>query len=309
MSQLALTMRPEKLEDVLGNESTKKALRSFAERGNWPNVLLFYGPPGTGKTSLVDIIKFEVNDDSAFIHEVNAADEGLVENSRNLIEKAFSSPLNGQRRVFVINEFQRMTSQAQECLLEPMEKTSAIWLLTSTDVSKIIPAIKSRASAGTFELKTLNRGQIADLVLKAAPSIASGTGVGVADFLWGHSVTSPREILGVLDQHLAGIPLEEAIHGSEHEPLFADVARAVLSGNWTKTSGLLEQIKTADSRAMVSVVSAFLRNSLIKETVGPRGDALATCVVGMDQTSFADGTAYAACVGLLYKCAKALGGK
>ena len=75
-----------------------------------------------------------------------------------------------------------------------------------------------------------------------------------------------------------------------------------------KTSGLLKQVKTADYRAMVAVVSAKMSWALLDEQIGPRGDAIATCLVGLGANQFADGVAYSALKGLLYKCAKSIGG-
>ena len=109
--------------------------------------------------------------------------------------------------------------------------------------------------------------------------------------------------------HLAGTPLEEAIHGAEHEPLYKDIAGAVLRGDWTKASGLLSQVKTADSRGLIGITSAFLRGELLKCPVGVKADSLATCLVGLDSLGYADGVAYGAVTGLLYKCAKSLGSK
>ena len=56
MSNLALTLRPEKLEDIIGQDAAKKAIKSFAEKDNWPSVFLFYGPPGTGKTTFLKFL-------------------------------------------------------------------------------------------------------------------------------------------------------------------------------------------------------------------------------------------------------------
>ena len=307
MSNLALDLRPTKLSEIIGNPHVVRAVESFIKKDNFPNVFLFYGPPGTGKTTLAQIVAEAAGGDESCIHEINASSENGVDTARSLEEMADSSPLTGRRRVFILNEFHAFTIQAQNALKDPMEKSPALWLLTTDRPEKVEPAIKSRASAATFELKPLNRGQIADLVLKAAPSLASGTGVGLGDWLSSQNVTSPREILGVLDQMLAGVPAEEAIHGSEHEPLYPEISSTVLSGNWTKTSELLKKVPTADYRAMVAVVSAKLSWALLDSEVGPRADALAACLVGLGNSGFADGVAYSSLKGLLYRCTKVLG--
>jgi energy-coupling factor transporter ATP-binding protein EcfA2 len=309
MSNLALTMRPERLEDVLGNDSVKRAIQSFADRNMWPNVFLLIGPPGTGKTTLALIIAKMAGADESGLLEINASDSNGVEYARQLGDISASRPFTGQRRVIILNEGHQLTPAAQDSLKDPMEKNESIWIITTDRPEKIQPAIKSRASAATFQLKPLNRGQIAELVLKAAPSLASGTGVGLGDWFDSKGITSPREILGILDRHLAGIPLEDAVHGSEHEPLYSSVAKAIVAGDWAQTSGLLKNIKTADCRGMVAIVSAFLRSELLRVPVGVKGDGLAACLVGLDQTGFADGVAYGAVAGLFYKVCKVLGGR
>jgi len=308
MSNLALDLRPQKLEDLLGNESTKRAIKKFAETDNWPNVFLLYGPPGCGKTTLALIIADLAGAEGDGLHEVNASDDNGVDAARALSEISASRPFSGRRRVIILNEFHSYTTAAQQALKDPMERGDTIWIATTDRPDKIDSAIKSRAAAATFELKTLNRGQVADLVLKSAPSLASGTGVGIGDYLSGHGVDSPREILGVLDQLLAGVPIEEAIHGAEHEPLYSEVSNSVLAGNWTKTASVLKKIPTGDYRAMVSVVSAKLKWALLDEAPGPRADGLSACLTGLANSNFADGVAYSATCGLLYRCCKAVSG-
>jgi energy-coupling factor transporter ATP-binding protein EcfA2 len=298
-------LRPTKLGDVLGNESTKRALQSFIDKDSFPNVFLFIGPPGCGKTTLAQIVAEAVSGKDGSIHEVNGSVQNKVEDAREFADIATSCPFNGRPRVFILNEFHRFTDQAQDALKDPMEKTSARWLLTTDVPEKISLAIRSRASAATFELKPLRRTEIETLVQRTG---ATSCGSDVVDFLCKQGITSPREILGVVEQYLAGVPLEETVHGAEHEPLYADIARSVLAGNWSKTTGFLGKVKTADSRAMTSVVSAFLGSALLQENIGPRADALATCVVGLSSNQFVDGIAYAATKGYLYKICKALSG-
>jgi hypothetical protein len=311
MSSLAEILRPQKLEDIVGQSHAKKAIQSWIDKDQFPRCQLYTGPVGTGKSSLAAIVARACQGPGGFegadIRSINAGAVGKVDDMRELAAESASRPFFGRYRVFILEEFQRATDQAADAILVPMENNlTTVWILTSSDPSKILPAIKSRCSAATFELKPLNRGEIADLVLRAAPSVASGTGVGIGDFLSGKGITSPREILGVLDQHLAGLPLEECIHGSEHEPLYSAVASAVLSGNWTKTAGLLAQIPTADYRGMVAMVSAYLKSALLKEPLGARADALGACLVGLGAAAFQDGVAYASATALFYKCCRAL---
>lgn len=311
MSQLALTMRPESLSELIGQDSLKRAVQSFADKVNWPNVFLLHGPPGTGKTTSALIIAKMAGADPSYIHEINASAENGVESARDLADLSGSIPFTGQRRVIILNEFHQFTGPAQEVLKDPMEKNPAIWIITTDRPEKVSPAIKSRASAATFELKELSEQKILEFAERALIfANPDGTWIvdPVAEEMYERGVRAPREILGVLDLWFSGVPIEQCFGSSQHEPLYKDVCGAVLRGDWAKTSSLLAQIKTADSRGLVSVLSAFLRGELIKNPIGPKADSLAACLVGVDQTGFADGTAYGAVVGLLYKTCKALGG-
>lgn len=303
MSNLALDLRPQEIDQLIGQDSLKKAIKSFAEKDSWPNVFLLYGPPGTGKTTAAEIIARLVQPEEAYVHNINGSAENKVEDARFWEEQAWSVPFNGRRRVFILNEFQMLTPNAQQALKDPMEKTPALWVITTDAPEKIQDAIRSRASAATFQLKPLKKEEIWHLVNNASNKIDP---TKTTMDLLKQGIQCPREILGVLDQMLAGIPFEEAVHGAEHEPLYRDICGAVLKGNWPKASELLAQIKTADSRGLISVLSAFFRSELVKCPIGPRADALAVCLVGMDQTGFADGVAYGAVTGLLYKACRVL---
>lgn len=313
MPALAETLRPEKLADVLGNESAKRTIQSWIDKDNFPRCILFSGPVGTGKSTLAAIVARACQGPDGWkntdIRQINAGSVGKVDDMRELVAQTTNRPLNGRYRVFILEEAHRATDAAQDAILVPMETNdSTVWILTSSEPAKLLPAIRSRCSAATFDLKPLRFKEIEELVYTAGLTLDKelSRSPKIAEFLVQSGVTSPREILGVLDLHLSGTPLEQCISGAEHEPLYKEVASAVLSGNWARCAVTLEQIKTADYRGMVGIVSAFLAGALLKEPVGPRADGLATCLVGLGSNQFQDGVAYAATKAILYKACKVL---
>lgn len=313
MSSLAETLRPDSLDRVVGNDSAKRTIKSWIDKDNFPRCVLLSGPVGTGKSTLAAIIARACQGpdgyENAVIRQINAGTVGKVDDMRELVAQTISRPLSGRYRVLILEEAQRLTDSSQDAILVPMETNeSTVWILTSSDPSKLLPAIRSRCSAATFDLKPLRFKEIEELVYTAGLTLDKelSRSSKIAEFLVQSGITSPREILGVLDLHLSGTPLEQCISGAEHEPLYKEVASAVLAGNWGKTAAILSQIPTSDYRGMIGIVSAFLAGALLKESVGPRADCLATCLVGLGSNQFQDGVAYAATKGTLYKCCRAL---
>jgi len=318
MPSLAERMRPTNLDEIIGQDHVKKAVRSWIERDSFPRNILLTGPVGTGKSCFSEIIARACQGpegwEGADIREINAGTVGKVDDARLLAADAWSRPFPGQgrSRVFCLEEAHRMTDAAQDALLVPMEKAEATtWILTSSESKNLLDAIRSRCSAATFDLKPLTQPQtihLAELALTEFNPDGEWDSDKAANWLYERDVRQPREILGVLDLWFSGVPLEEASQKAVTEPLYKDVAGAVLRGDWAKASGLLGQIKTADSRGLIAITSAFLRGELLKNPIGAKADSLATCLVGLDGLGYADGTAYGATIGLLYKVAKSISG-
>eukprot|EP00339_Tiarina_fusa_P026971 CAMPEP_0117019968 /NCGR_PEP_ID=MMETSP0472-20121206/15239_1 /TAXON_ID=693140 ORGANISM="Tiarina fusus, Strain LIS" /NCGR_SAMPLE_ID=MMETSP0472 /ASSEMBLY_ACC=CAM_ASM_000603 /LENGTH=339 /DNA_ID=CAMNT_0004725049 /DNA_START=112 /DNA_END=1131 /DNA_ORIENTATION=+ len=144
--------RPQKLEDVVGNEETLIRLQSIAKDGNLPNLILC-GPPGTGKTTSVHALARELLG-SAYkdgVLELNASDARGIDVVRNRIKSFAMNKVTlppGRHKIIILDEADSMTTSAQQALRRTMEvySNSTRFCLACNISTKIIEAIQSRAA-------------------------------------------------------------------------------------------------------------------------------------------------------------------
>jgi hypothetical protein len=219
--------------------------------------------------------------------------------------------------VIIVNEAQGLTSAAKQALLDPLEASDGgtLWIFTSMSEKmdkdeKLDKAFRRRCVH--YVLKPMTDLEIKALVQRAAEnsSLDYDTTTFIAHIIKA-KVGSPGEIIAAWEKYSSGTPLAECLIGGVHEPLYADIARFVLKGDWNSVRVNLEQIKVGDFKGLRAVVAAFLKSSLLKENVGPRADTLSEALMGMLQYgggTYEDGIAYSGLVGIMYRCCKKLKG-
>lgn len=158
MKNLAIRMRPKKIEDMVGQEHllSKNKVISKMVKANQLSSLILYGPPGIGKTSLA----YALSGTFGFpLYIFNAAIHGKKELKEYT---TYDKPL-----ILIIDEIQRLTRPNQEFLLPYIEDGSIVLIGMTTENPKtaIIPAIASRTLY--YELKPLKPEQILQALKKA----------------------------------------------------------------------------------------------------------------------------------------------
>ena len=308
---LALALRPKILDEVIGQSSVVAAIRKTFESGRQPIAWMFAGPTGTGKTTLAYIVARMIQgadfQGEPEIEVVNASDQNGVDAIRELIQKAQTYPLSGKRKVFLLNEVQKLTDSAQDCLLEPLEQDDSptVWILTTTDPGKIKPALQGRCAR--FFLTGLAANDRTLLVEKAFEKLGlpkDGPGIDAFELAADKArLNLPREILNAVERFAAGVSAEEACSAPEDvRPDFIAIAQAVVAGNWNKTRQLLLAVKASDSLALRGMVASYLRGFLLNAEPGPRASILANCIASAFRFTegFSSGTTHPGTVCWLY---------
>ena len=152
--------RPEKLDDIVGQDEIIRRLKSYVKTRNLPH-LLFSGPPGVGKTAASISIVKEIFGDTwrnNFI-ELNASDERGIDIIRHKVKDfARMAPLGeADFKVIFLDEADALTNDAQSALRRTMERYSATtrFILSCNYSSKIIEPIQSRCAV--YRFKPLSR--------------------------------------------------------------------------------------------------------------------------------------------------------
>ena len=159
----ALKYRPQRFEDVVGQESITNTLDNAIAKDHLAQALLFCGPRGVGKTTCARILAKKINDsdetaaednDFAFnIFELDAASNNSVEDIRNLIDQVRIPPQVGKYKVYIIDEVHMLSQSAFNAFLKTLEEppAHAIFILATTEKYKIIPTILSRCQIFDFK--------------------------------------------------------------------------------------------------------------------------------------------------------------
>lgn len=160
-------------DDVLGNSQTKKILKKSLQRNRIPNSLLFFGPEGVGKRDIAMVLAKAMNclknkDDACevcascrAIENGNFPDVMVISPEKNVLKieqmramkkTAYLKPMVGRKRVFVIDQAEKMNEESANSVLKILEEPPSFThiILITHNPYLILPTIKSRCQDLSF---------------------------------------------------------------------------------------------------------------------------------------------------------------
>jgi len=213
--------RPQKLEEVVGQEHIKKALKSAIELNKISHAYLFTGPRGTGKTSTARIFAKSLNckegptinpcgkcenciditnSTPMDVIEIDAASNRKVEDAQNILEKVMYAPVNSRYKIYIIDEVHMLSTTAFNALLKTLEEPpkNVIFILATTEVHKVLDTIKSRCQR--FDFKRITT----DDIVKHLRYISEQEKINITDdalyMIAKNSAGGMRDSIALLDQ-------------------------------------------------------------------------------------------------------------
>ena len=285
--------RPQKLDEVVGQEHIKKALANAIEMNKISHAYLFTGPRGTGKTSTARIFAKSLNCVNGptvnpcgecencrditnsvpmDVIEIDAASNRKVEDAQNILEKVMYAPVNSRFKIYIIDEVHMLSTTAFNALLKTLEEPpkNVIFILATTEVHKVLDTIKSRCQR--FDFRRITTSDI----VKHLRYISDCEKINITDdalaTIAKNSAGGMRDSIALLDQ-LSVLGTKDAITTDDINALLGRISfdvlhqlsECILSSNHAGAVEILEKIYNSGNEPVQILQNLldYLKNLLV----------------------------------------------
>jgi len=289
---IARKYRPQRFEDVVGQEHVTQTLANAIKMGRIAHAYLFCGPRGTGKTTIarifakclncVDGPRVDFADDdprckeiadgnSLDVIEIDGASNNGVEQVRQLREAVKYAPAVSRFKIYIIDEVHMLTQGAFNALLKTLEEPPphVKFMFATTDPEKIPPTVLSRCQR--FDLRRIP----VRLIVNHLEKIAKNEGIEIdkaALFAIARSCEGcMRDAEGMLDQLISfcGNKIQEsdvlAMFGITSTARVSELAQAIIDAAPDRTLKILNELSNSGKELtrLVSDLLSHFRNILV----------------------------------------------
>ncbi|MDD4241458.1 MAG: DNA polymerase III subunit gamma/tau [Smithellaceae bacterium] len=295
---LARKFRPQRFDDVTGQEHVVRTLANAIGQGRIGHAYLFSGPRGVGKTSVARILAKSLNCEtgptaapcnvcpncreitdgtSMDVREIDGASNRGIDEIRELRENVKFAPAASKYKIYIIDEVHMLTREAFNALLKTLEEPPGhvIFIFATTENHKVPATILSRCQC--YDFRRISLAEIAANLGRIARK--EGLTVSPAALTWVAEAGdgSMRDAQSVFDQIIsyAGTTIsdddvEEILGLADRKYLFR-LSEAVLARNAAVCLTILEEAYLAgiDMKHFYAMLLRHFRNLLL---IGITGD-------------------------------------
>src|SRR6266498_897468 len=198
VAPLALRMRPQRLEDFVGQEpilGEGSALRLAIAEDRVGSAIL-YGPPGSGKTTLARVIAHTTG---AAFEELSAVSASVAQVREVIKSGRERLGANGQRTILFLDEIHRFNKAQQDALLPAVEEgtVTLIGATTENPYFEVNSALLSRSQI--YELVPRSDEELAPIVRRGAEELKLEIGDELVELISRRAGGDARNALNILE--------------------------------------------------------------------------------------------------------------
>src|ERR1044071_7126643 len=290
---LARKWRPQKFDDVIGQQAVTRTLRNAIVSGRIAQAFVFAGQRGSGKTTTARILARALNCDQGptadpcgvcdacveiaqgrdiDVLEFDAASHTQVDNIREMVISGLSiAPVRDRYKVFIIDEVHQLSNHSFNALLKSIEEPPkhVVFMMATTELHKIPDTILSRSQV--FEFRTIPTSLIAAQLRKIVDSEEITAADAALSLIARAAEGSMRDAQSALDQVIAfagntiGVDDVSTVLGLVGRDLLFDLVEAVIAEDGPRAFALADRAVESDHdlRLVLRELSRVIRDMMI----------------------------------------------
>ena len=220
---LARKYRPQKFEDLIGQELLVKILSNAINNDRLAHAYILTGVRGVGKTTTARLIAMSINcknrdkkncepcgncdscksttsDSNLDVIEIDAASNTGVDDIREIIDNVKYKPVIGDYKIFIIDEVHMLSKSAFNALLKTLEEPPehVKFIFATTEIKKVPITVLSRCQR--FDLHRIENKILSDHLLKISKLENIDIDLDAISLIVRSADGSVRDGLSLLDQ-------------------------------------------------------------------------------------------------------------